>query len=187
MTRFIATLGYTGLIPWAPGTFGSFVALLLAIWVYYLGGIYWYLALWLILTVVGYLAVAAETRGNEDADPGEIVIDELSGQWIAVAPALWWIDINLYKWMTTEPSLMLQFNAAWNVGALLLPALVAFAAFRFFDILKPYPVSRADRMKTPLGVMLDDVLAGIYAALVVLLFMSAFAAWAASIFYRLAW
>lgn len=105
----------------------------------------------LVVCVAGYWATAEETRGQADHDPSEIVIDEVAGQWIAFLPV--------------------SFGAAM-VGAdltALWPGWVtAFLAFRFFDILKPGPVGWADRKAGPLGVMLDDVIAGLLAALVVI-------------------
>ena len=91
------------------------------------------------------------TRGGTDHDPSEIVIDEVIGQWIALLP--------------------LSF-AAWNMGLNMLVMwpgwIAAFAFFRLFDIWKPGPVGWADRRGDALGVMLDDVIAGVFAAFGVL-------------------
>lgn len=92
-----------------------------------------------------------ETRGMADPDPSEIVIDEVAGMWLA----LWPVSIGA----------MMQGVA---VTALWPGWVVAFVAFRAFDILKPGPVGWADRLHTPLGVMLDDVIAGAFAAVVVI-------------------
>ena len=91
------------------------------------------------------------TEGRENHDPSEIVVDELVGQWIALLPlsyAAWSMEISI-----------LAMWPGW---------IAAFALFRLFDITKPWPVGWADRMDTPLGVMLDDVFAGVFAALGVL-------------------
>ncbi|MFK7881962.1 phosphatidylglycerophosphatase A, partial [Roseobacter sp.] len=81
----------------------------------------------------------------------EIVVDELVGQWIALLPLSY---------------------AAWSMGIDILDMwpgwITAFALFRLFDILKPGPVGWADRRGDPLGVMLDDVIAGVFAAIGVL-------------------
>jgi phosphatidylglycerophosphatase A len=83
----------------------------------------------------GYWAI---TRANIDGDPGWVVIDEFAGQWIAMLalPAVSW------------PGL-----------------LAAFALFRLFDIVKPGPVGWADRQHGAFGIMADDVVAGVLAAL----------------------
>ena len=142
MTRAIATLLFVGLAPVAPGTFGSAAAILLAIALFALTG-WWGLALgWLLLSGLGWWATAAESARTGDHDASEIVIDELSGQWIALVPAF-----------AMAP------GAVW-------PLVAAFLLFRVFDIAKPGPIGAADRWHTPLGVMLDDVLAGIAAAIV---------------------
>ena len=92
----------------------------------------------------------AETRETPDADPSEIVIDEVVGMWIA----LWPVSLGA----------MMQ---GVDVTALWPGWVTAFLAFRAFDIWKPGPVGLADRMHTPLGVMLDDVVAGLLATFVV--------------------
>ena len=99
----------------------------------------------------GVWAVGRMTRGAADHDPSEAVIDEVAGMWIALWPlsaGLWLAGAE--PWVFPWPG--------W-VGA--------FAAFRLLDIWKPGPVGWADRMSTPLGTVLDDVIAGAIAAVVV--------------------
>ena len=90
-----------------------------------------------------------ETRGKVDHDPSEIVIDEVAGQWIALLPIAFGAA-----------------NAGVGVTALWPGWVAAFVLFRLFDIWKPGPVGWADRRHGPLGVMLDDVIAGVLAAIV---------------------
>ena len=142
MTRFVATLAYVGLAPFAPGTFGSAAALLLGVLIHAVAGVAVLCIAWGVLTLMGWWATAAESARTGTHDAGEIVIDELSGQWIAMLPAL-----------------LLAPSALW-------PLVAAFALFRAFDITKPGPIGTADRWHTPFGVMLDDILAGIAAACV---------------------
>lgn len=130
----------SGLSPYAPGTAGSLVALLpwLALRELPLPAYALALALAFALGVWASNRVVAKLRIE---DPGVIVWDEFVGQWIALAPLLLW-------------------PAGWPWIA------AAFVLFRVFDVCKPWPVSWADRrVGGGLGVMLDDVLAGIYAAL----------------------
>lgn len=128
----------SGLSPVAPGTAGSLAALLPY---FLLRELWWpwYLLIVALAFVLGVWASEKIVRRLQLDDPGVIVWDEFVGQWIALiaAPHDW-------RWI-----------------------IVAFVLFRFFDVLKPWPVSLADRrIKGGFGVMFDDVLAGIYALLV---------------------
>lgn len=153
MNRFIATFFYSGLSPKAPGTFGSLAALPCGWVIHGLTGFPGLLIAAILVFFLGWWATANVTRGQQDHDPGEIVIDEVVGQWIALFPlsfGLW--QSGAAPWLFPYPG--------W---------IAAFLFFRLFDIWKPWPVSWADRKNTALGVMLDDVLAGIMAAIVVAL------------------
>jgi len=146
MSKLIATFFYTGLLPKAPGTWGSLASLPFAVILHSLGGFTALLSAVIIVFFIGWWATLQETKGKENHDPGEIVIDEVAGQWITLLPA---------SYMFTRHDLPL----IW-------PALVAgFIFFRLFDIFKPWPISWADQKVTAFGVMLDDVLAGIFAAI----------------------
>lgn len=148
MTHLIATFFYVGHIRPAPGTWGSLAALPAAWAVYVLSGP-WGLAIGALTAfALGLWATAEETRGKDDHDPSEIVIDEVAGQWIALLP--------------------IAFGAARNDVAItdLWPGwIAAFVLFRFFDITKLGPIGWADRKNNAMGVMLDDVIAGIFAAI----------------------
>jgi len=152
MTRLITTFFYVGLLCPAPGTWGSLAALP-AGWLLYLLGGPWLAVIAVALAYgLGRWAVAIETAGAEDKDPGHIVIDEVVGQWIALLP--------------------LFFGAAQagaSVTALYPGWIAAFLLFRLFDIWKPGPIGKADRKGGPTGVMLDDVWAGVFAGIGVIL------------------
>ncbi len=146
MNKLITTFFYVGLLPKAPGTWGSLAALPFAVILHTLGGFPALLLATVIVFFIGWWATIAETRGKENHDPGEIVIDEVAGQWVTLLPA--------------------SFLFAHHDLPLIWPALVAgFIFFRLFDIFKPWPVSWADRKTTAFGVMFDDILAGILAAI----------------------
>ncbi len=150
MIRAITSFGYVGLAPVAPGTFGSLAALPAAWILHGLGGFPLLLIATAALFPIGVWATAKFTAGG-DPDPSEVVIDEVVGQWIALWPlsaGLWFSGAE--PWLFPWPG--------W-VGAFLL--------FRLFDIWKPGPVGWADRKHSPLGVMLDDVIAGALAALLI--------------------
>ena len=148
MTHLIATFFYVGHMHPAPGTWGSLAALPAAWVIYALFGP-WGLIVGIVLScALGVWATGVETKGKDDHDPSEIVIDEVCGQWIALLP--------------------LAFGAARqdaDILALWPGWIAAFALFRLFDITKWGLVGWADRMDGPTGVMLDDVIAGIFAAI----------------------
>ncbi len=149
MSAFITTFFYVGRLPFAPGTFGSLAALPFAYLLHrYLG--FSGLALATVFVFfIGWWATSVETRGKDNHDPSEIVIDEVVGQWIA----LWPFSFGL--WNAGIDPVIFPYPG-WIAGFLL---------FRLFDIKKPWPVSWADNKETAMGVMLDDVLAGIMAAI----------------------
>ncbi|MEZ5715110.1 MAG: phosphatidylglycerophosphatase A [Paracoccaceae bacterium] len=155
MTRLIATFFFTGYMKPFSGTWGSAAAVIAGFGLFLLGG--WMLVAALIPVAfgLGWWATAVETAGSDDHDPSEIVIDEVAGQWIALLPVL--IGAS-HAGFTGMDALALW--PGW---------VTAFFAFRFFDILKPGPIGWADRQTGPLGVMLDDIFAGIAAAVVVVL------------------
>ncbi len=135
---FIATGAYSGYLPKAPGTWGSAVGMLLWLFVARLPlASYW--ATVGVLFVLGVISAGAAEKIVDRGDPGLVVIDEIVGQLIALGFA------------PLNPPV----------------ALAGFVLFRFFDILKPFPVNWVDdHLHGGLGIMLDDVLAGCYSLLV---------------------
>ena len=138
LSEVIGTVFYVGRSPFAPGTMGSLVALLV-----------WFILkpliidpLFLLITgVLFFIGIAVSTiliEAWNEKDPKEIVIDEWVGMWI-----------SLY---------LVPHTILWGF--------VAFFFFRLFDILKPGPVQMMDDMDDSIGVMMDDVVAGILACLV---------------------
>ncbi|WP_235829956.1 phosphatidylglycerophosphatase A family protein [Algihabitans albus] len=137
LESLIATWFGAGLLPKAPGTWGSLAALPFAVLLVWLGGPWALLAAAAALFVIGTWASAKYAGAR--ADPGEVVVDEVVAQWLVIFPVA--LDLKLY--------------------------LLAFVAFRVADILKPWPANWADRrIKGGLGIMLDDILAAPYAMIV---------------------
>jgi len=150
LAGMVATVFGVGFLKPASGTWGSLAALPIFWALHVLGGPWLALAAAIAVTGLGWWAVAAASRGEADPDRSEYVVDEVAGMWIALLPV--------------------SFGAAAaGVGVLALyPGwIAAFLGFRLFDIWKPGPIGWADRQKTPLGVMLDDVFAGFATALLV--------------------
>lgn len=150
MSRFIATFFYVGLLRPAPGTWGSAATIPLAYLLHGLGSFPLLFVASLAVIPIGYWATAAATRGKADHDPSEIVIDEVAGMLIALWPVsfgMWQLGQNVW-------------HVPWQFAA------ISFVLFRLFDIWKPGPVGWADRRHDAWGVMLDDVIAGLIAALI---------------------
>ncbi len=150
--ELIATVGGVGHLRPAPGTWGSLAALPLVWVLQVIGGFPLLLIFTVIIAVLGIWATAVTTQGREDHDPSEVVIDEVAGQMVALLPlsyAAWSMQIAI---LTLWPG--------WLAG---------FILFRLFDITKWGPIGWADRRHDALGVMLDDVIAGVFAAIGVLI------------------
>jgi len=152
MTKLIATFFYAGLMRPAPGTWGSLASLPAGALILWLGGLNAFLIAVPLVFALGWWATAVETRGKDDHDPSEIVIDEVAGQWIALIP--------VFIGITHSGAGMLALWPGW---------VTAFVFFRLFDITKPGPIGWADRRGDALGVMLDDVIAGVFAGIVVMI------------------
>lgn len=149
-TRLIATWFGAGLLRPAPGTWGTLAALPFAWALHQTGGFAALAAATLAVSLLGWWAATVETRDSADPDPSEIVVDEVAGMWLA----LWPVSLGA-QMMGAD---ILRLWPGW---------VVAFLAFRLFDIWKPGPVGWADRLHNPLGLMLDDLIAGVFAALTV--------------------
>ncbi|MGH1577109.1 phosphatidylglycerophosphatase A family protein [Planktotalea sp.] len=150
LARLIGTVFYVGHLKPAPGTWGSLAALPLGFLIYQIGG-FWLFALSIVVGFFkGWWATQEMTKGRDNHDPSEIVIDEVIGQWIALIPVFYGASL-----MGVSVTLLWP---GW---------IAAFLLFRAFDILKPWLVGWADRRDDALGVMLDDVIAGIFAAICV--------------------
>jgi len=134
---WIATGLGSGLVPFAPGTAGSVVALGL-FWFTTRGGVAWLpAAVFAGLVLAGFWSAPAAARSLGQKDPGAIVIDEFAGQFLA----------------------LLFLPHSW-------PVLVGgFLLFRLFDITKPPPARRFEALPGATGIMADDLVAGLYANL----------------------
>lgn len=148
MNKIIATFFGVGLLKPAPGTWGSLAALPVAYAVLSIGGFWLLVNLTFFVFMSGWIATRDLIRGQTDHDPSYIVIDEVVGQWIALFPVG-------YGAMMMSVDLLALYPG-W---------IAAFVLFRLFDIWKPWLVGRADARGDALGVMLDDVVAGVFAAL----------------------
>ena len=152
MTRlavFVATVGYCGYFPIAPGTVGSAAGLVFYVLVWWAQSRALEVALILGLFGAGVWAGTTAERYFGGIDPGPIVIDEVVGMLITLA----FIPVG------------------WSA------ALAGFVLFRIFDVFKPYPAGRFERFHGGLGVMADDAMAAVYANISLRLVMWLLPAW----------
>ena len=140
----LATLGPIGRNLPAPGTAGSVTAIIVGFLLAKNGFIILFSTL-LLVTVLGVFAADAYSRLTKTTDAGEVIIDEVAGQWLVL--------------LCIPP----------NIDNVLLWYGAGFVLFRFFDILKPWPVSAAERLPGGIGVMADDVVAGTLAGIALLM------------------
>lgn len=148
MSKFIATFFYVGYLRPAPGTWGSLVALPFAYAIMSWAGFFGLAIVTFILYWIGYWATLDMTQDGDNHDPSEIVIDEVVGQWVALFPVAYGANMMGVSLLTLWPG--------W---------IAAFVLFRFFDITKLGPVGWADKRDDATGVMLDDVVAGVFAGI----------------------
>ena len=152
MNWFFITLGYSGLSPKAPGTVGSFVALVLGMLILIS---FEPQTLFLATIVISIIAIRSINKYEEASgihDDKRIVIDELAGMWFAlsVAPA---ISVGMGEVDALENGFLIQ-------------SILSFVLFRYFDITKPSIIGRIDReTKGGIGVMGDDIIAGFVAGI----------------------
>ena len=142
-STIIASVFGVGYFPVASGTVMSIIAVPLAMMIALHGGGIILVAASLLAFAVGIWASGAHVRATGREDPPECVIDELAGQWLACAGICF---------TPTYP----------RITAFVL----AFLLFRLFDILKPWPISAAEKLPCGMGVMADDMLAGLVAAII---------------------
>ena len=141
-TKYFATLFGIGFIPLAPGTFGSLFSIL--IWYVFIDlfSIFYFIALFLFVLSVSFYLTDIYLDNYKKKDPSEVIVDEFLGQSI---PLLFIVNFNIYE------------------------VLIAFVTFRFFDIYKIYPINKIEDLKGSYGVILDDIVAGIYSLIILML------------------
>lgn len=142
LANWFSTVLKIGYLPIAPGTWGSLVAVVIWFLIIESTSTITFITAIIIIFILGVYTSSITERHLAQKDPSIIVIDEWVGQWIAL--------------LFVPKSLLL--------------GLVAFALFRLFDIWKPYPIKLLDKYPKGWGIMLDDVLAGVYALLVLSVF-----------------
>ena len=137
--KFIVTGLNSGYIPGAPGTYGTIVGVLLYLAIYQLPFIS-YILFCIAFVFFSVWSIGQVLSDFDSDDPSAVVIDEMAGFFIAMIG-------HPFSWLTLG---------------------MGFVLFRFFDIVKPFPIRLIDRkVKGPWGIVLDDVLAGVFACIVI--------------------
>ena len=152
---FVTMLGL-GKVKFIPGTFGSLVTAIFLFYLFHFLQISPNIILigLLIIFVYSFYAVSNHIKDNENKDPGEIVIDEFLGQSI---------PIYLYE---------ISHGTTKEINEAITYYIIFFILFRYFDIMKPFPVSFFDKnFKNSFGVIMDDICAGFYVVLTLVCFM----------------
>ena len=142
-TKYFATLFGIGFISIAPGTLGS----LFAIFIWYifidLFSIFYFVVLFLFVLSVSFYFTNIYLNNYKNSDPPEVIVDEFLGQSI---PLLFIVNFNVYE------------------------VLIVFVSFRFFDIYKIYPINKIEGLKGSYGVIMDDIVAGVYSLIILMLY-----------------
>ena len=154
LNRFFITFGGSGLAPKAPGTAGSFAALILGVAILEVLPMQTFFMLTLAITIIGIFEINKYEKETGSHDDKSIVIDEVSGMWIALMFAI-------------ASAKTMSYDYAYEIAVV-----GSFAAFRLFDIWKPSVIGTIDRkVKGGLGVMGDDIVAGIAGGMLTVLLL----------------
>ncbi|WP_415309207.1 phosphatidylglycerophosphatase A [Candidatus Pelagibacter sp. Uisw_099_02] len=152
---FVTMLGL-GKIKFMPGTFGSLATTIILYYLFHSLNVSPNIILigLIIIFIYSFYAISNHIQNNENKDPGEIIIDELLGQSI---------PIYLYE---------ISHGTTKNSSEAIIYYALFFILFRYFDIMKPFPVSFFDKnFKNSFGVIMDDIFAGFYVVLTLVCFV----------------
>ena len=155
MDKFIVTIFGVGYSKFAPGTLGSFLGVLFFYFFYNFFSenyILFFLFIFFIFLLSWYFTNVYVLK-NRVHDPSEIIIDEFLGQLISLSPILFVNGFEIDK---------------INFFVLMI---LSFLLFRFFDILKPWPINIVDKSRTSLSILLDDVIAGLFASTIIIIYL----------------
>ena len=145
-----------GKIKYLPGTIGSFVTIIILYYLFHIINLSPNIILFflILIFIYSFYAVSSHIENSDNKDPGEIIIDEFIGQ-----------SIPIYLYEISHGTEKTSNEAIIFYG-------ICFILFRYFDIMKPFPVSFFDKnFKNSFGVIMDDVCAGFYVVLSLICFM----------------
>ncbi len=142
-SEYFVTIFKVGLLPFAPGTLGSLIAILIWYVSIYFLSIYLFYIIVILTLILSFSTINNYLNEKKKDDPSEVIIDEFLGQSI---PLLFIFEFYVFE------------------------LLLVFVAFRFFDIFKIYPVNKAENLEGSFGVIMDDVVAGVYALIILMIY-----------------
>ena len=145
-----------GKVKFMPGTFGSLITIIILFYLFHILNISSKIIFtgWIIIFIYSFYAISTHTKDNKNKDPKEIIIDEFLGQSI---------PIFLYE---------VSHETTKKSDEAIIYYILFFILFRYFDIMKPFPVSFFDKnFKNSFGVIMDDICAGLYVVLTLVCFM----------------
>ena len=142
--KLIVTFFFVGNVRIAPGTIASLATVIIFYAFAKYFNVFSFMLIISAVILLSFVAVGAYTTDLLEKDKNEIVIDEVIGQSIALLPLLIFVE-------NTSPKFFM--------------CIISLLFFRFFDIVKPFPINKIDKMNNTFGVIFDDILAGIFAAL----------------------
>ena len=152
----LVTMFGLGKIKFMPGTFGSLATTIFLFYLFHKLNISSNIILlgWIIIFIYSFYAISAHTMDSKNKDPKEIIIDEFLGQ-----------SIPIYLYEISHGVIKESKHAMIYYG-------LFFILFRYFDIMKPFPVNFFDKnFKNSFGVIMDDICAGLYVVLTLVCFM----------------
>ena len=155
MEKYFVTIFGIGFSKFAPGTLGSFFGVLFFYFFYNFFSknyIIFFLFIFFIIIISWYFTYLYVLK-YKIHDPSEIIVDEFIGQLISLTPILFLNSFKLEKIIFFE--LMVS----------------SFLLFRFFDILKPWPIFVIDKSRTSLSILLDDVIAGLFSSTIIVIYL----------------
>ena len=156
LNSLFVTMFGLGKIKFMPGTLGSFATTIILFYLFHSLNISSNIILigLIIIFIYSFYAVSSHIKNSENKDPGEIIIDEFLGQ-----------SIPIYLYEISHGTTKESNEAIVYYG-------LFFILFRYFDIMKPFPVNFFDKnFKNSFGVIMDDICAGLYVVLTVVCFM----------------
>ena len=147
ISKIFSTLFYIGLIKWIPGTFGTIGSIFIIMILHHFSNLTIFISIFIFLIIISFFSIGIYSKYIEKNDAKEIVIDEFLGVYLI------FIFFDYFN----------SFNYIINI-------FLIFIIFRIFDIIKPFPANWVDKnIKNPVGVILDDIIAGIYTTILILL------------------
>ena len=152
----LVTMFGLGKIKFMPGTFGSLATAIFLFYLFHTLNISSNIILigWIIIFIYSFYAISTHTKNSKNKDPREIIIDEFLGQ-----------SIPIYLYEISHGTIKKSDEA-------IIFYVIFFILFRYFDIMKPFPVNFFDKnFKNSFGVIMDDICAGLYVVLTVVCFM----------------